>query len=286
MHLTPERLQENTCLLSSKTVRQLTPQTIPGTVYTAWRQNITQGAVASQITGLEPVWYLLVGHVKTWTVKSSWNVMAHGDAREGKWRGKLANGVGSQYSSNYLRNMVYPALLPLMRSPRLPVVDWTDAPAYLNGLVRFAERRNLVSARVPSHLKRSLTILALQTTVTLDSHYFPDHGNFTAHKAFIRRNTLWQLPCSRTPVCMNSVLWDTTLRPRVIGSRWFDAWWGKSCWDPITHWRSATYQTKGTLRFTYTKTSPLQERIYEQEFWMKYSFNSKVCRLLQQYEYY
>jgi len=26
------------------------------------------------------------------------------------------------------RNMVYPALLPLMRTPRLPVVDWTDAP--------------------------------------------------------------------------------------------------------------------------------------------------------------
>ena len=44
--------------------------------------------------------------------------------------------------------MVYPALLPLMRTPRLPVVDWTDAPpADLNGLVRFAERRNLVSAR-------------------------------------------------------------------------------------------------------------------------------------------
>ena len=34
--------------------------------------------------------------------------------------------------------MVYPALLPLMRTPRLPVVDWTDAFADLNGLVRFA----------------------------------------------------------------------------------------------------------------------------------------------------
>jgi hypothetical protein len=52
--------------------------------------------------------------------------------------------------------MVYPALLPLMRTPRLPAVDRTDAPADLNGLVCFAERRNLVSARVPSHFKRSL----------------------------------------------------------------------------------------------------------------------------------
>ena len=30
------------------------------------------------------------------------------------------------------------------------------SPADLNGLVHFAERRNLVSARVPSHFKRSL----------------------------------------------------------------------------------------------------------------------------------
>ena len=35
-------------------------------------------------------------------LQSNWNVMAHSDAREGKWRGKLANGVGSQYPSHYL----------------------------------------------------------------------------------------------------------------------------------------------------------------------------------------
>jgi len=28
--------------------------------------------------------------------------MAHGDAREGEVKGKLANGVGRQYSSHYL----------------------------------------------------------------------------------------------------------------------------------------------------------------------------------------
>ena len=38
----------------------------------------------------------------THNVDSSWNVMAHGDAREGEVKGKLANGVGSQYSSHYL----------------------------------------------------------------------------------------------------------------------------------------------------------------------------------------
>jgi hypothetical protein len=55
--------------------------------------------------------------------------------------------------------MVYPALLPLMRTHRLPVVDWTDAPADLHGLVLFPERRNLVSVRVPSHFRSSLPTL-------------------------------------------------------------------------------------------------------------------------------
>jgi hypothetical protein len=43
-----------------------------------------------------------------------------------------------------------------MRTPRLPVVDRTDAPADLNGLVRFAERRNLIYARVPSNFNWSV----------------------------------------------------------------------------------------------------------------------------------
>ena len=49
----------------------------------------------------------------------------------GEVKGKLANGVGSQSPSHRFtlpRNMVYPALQPLMRTPRLPAVDWTDAP--------------------------------------------------------------------------------------------------------------------------------------------------------------
>ena len=53
-------------------------------------------------------------------------------------------------------NVVYPALLKLMRTPRLPAVDWTDAPTDLNGLVRFGERRNLVSARVQSRSARAI----------------------------------------------------------------------------------------------------------------------------------
>ena len=73
--------------------------------------------------------------------------------------------------------MVYPALLPLMRTPRLPVVDWTDASADLNGLVRFVERQNMVSARVPSHFNsplryRQVQRQPLKVTVCWDVTFF------------------------------------------------------------------------------------------------------------------
>jgi len=90
-------------------------------------------------------------------VNCVWNVMAHGDSREGKRRGNWRmEWVASTLTLP--RNMVHPALIPLMRKPRLPVVEWTDAIADLNLLVRFPERRILVSVRVPSHFKRSLQL--------------------------------------------------------------------------------------------------------------------------------
>ena len=81
-----------------------------------------------------------------------WHTVTHVRGSEGE----TAEWNGYPVLFTLPRNMVYSALLPLMRTPRLPVVEWTDAPADLNGLVRFAERQNLVSARVPSHFKRSL----------------------------------------------------------------------------------------------------------------------------------
>ena len=85
------------------------------------------------------------------------NLVAHGDAREGKWRGNWR----MEWVASTLTpppNVVYPALLKLMPTPRLPAVDWTDTPIDLNGLVRFRERRNLVSARVPSCSARATQI--------------------------------------------------------------------------------------------------------------------------------
>ena len=81
--------------------------------------------------------------------------------------------------------MVYPALLPLMRTSRLPVVDWTDAPADLNGFVRFAERRNLVSARVPTHFNWSLNV-TIRSTLFL--RFSVHNNNRTQHS--IPHNTI------------------------------------------------------------------------------------------------
>jgi hypothetical protein len=45
-------------------------------------------------TYIESVRCIALAHNKL--VESSWNVMAHGDARGGEVKGKLANGVGNQ----------------------------------------------------------------------------------------------------------------------------------------------------------------------------------------------
>jgi hypothetical protein len=100
-------------------------------------------------------------------VESSWNVMAHGDAREGKWSGiwRMEWVASTLHTTDHLLHTTSERgvsslintdhLLPLMRTSRLQVVDWTDAPTDVNGLVRFVERRNLVSARVSSHFTSS-----------------------------------------------------------------------------------------------------------------------------------
>ena len=115
-----------------------------------------------------PYWiYSIPTHdMHQWLLECVWNLMAHGDAREGKWGGNWrTEWVASTLT--FPRNVVYPALLPLMRKLRLPAVDWTDSPTDVNGLVRFGERRNLVSTHVPSHFKR--TILQFLILLMMDA---------------------------------------------------------------------------------------------------------------------
>jgi len=107
------------------------------------------------------------------------NVVAHGDSLEGKWRGNWRmEWVVSTLTRP--RDVVYPTLLTLMCTPRLPAIDWTESLADSNGLVRLGERRNLVSARVPSASARALPLLKLHVPMSwtgkIISSYFLLHA--------------------------------------------------------------------------------------------------------------
>ena len=65
-----------------------------------WRSKIQISVVVTsppQIFAFRIFW-----NFKTLFLESSWNVMAHCDTREGKWRGNWRMEWGSQYSSHYL----------------------------------------------------------------------------------------------------------------------------------------------------------------------------------------
>jgi len=85
----------------------------------------------------------------------------------GEVKEKLANGVGSQYPSHYLGTWClqhyyrWCAHLGCQQSTEL------TPPADLNGLVHFAERRNLVSASVPSHFNCHNAVNKVQQRVLI-----------------------------------------------------------------------------------------------------------------------
>jgi len=84
-------------------------------------------------------------------VDSSWNVMEHVDAREGKWRWNWRmKWVASTLHTTSEHGVSSITTANAHTSAASSRLNWRP-PADLNGLVRFAERRNRVSARVPSH---------------------------------------------------------------------------------------------------------------------------------------
>ena len=82
---------------------------------------------------------------------SSWNVMARGDAREGKWRGNWRmEWVAITLHTTSEHGVSSITTADAHTSADSSRLNWR-LPAYLNELVHFAEKRNLVSARVQSH---------------------------------------------------------------------------------------------------------------------------------------
>ena len=194
--------------------------------------------------------------------------------------------------------MVYPALLPLMRTPRLPVVDWTDAPADLNGLVRFAEIRKLVSARVPPHFKRSLPQTGGRThigpTSLNNEHYYYnfhvglEEGNGCENFTFKRgpqllkrqENTVlhndppgcfiqWSQQDEFLEQIDVSTFWVTELRPGIRGTRSLKQNTRLKAWgSPETCLSTGFFGS--TTRKQNTKTMPLPTRPWVwSSFWQK-----------------
>ena len=71
-------------------------------------------------------------------------------------KGKLANGVGSQYSQTTSERSVSSITKADVHTSAAKQSTELTPPADLNGLVRLGERRNLVSARVPSGSARAI----------------------------------------------------------------------------------------------------------------------------------
>ena len=82
-------------------------------------------------------------------VDSSWNVMAHGEAMEGKWRGNWrVECVASTLHTTSEHGVSSITTADAHTSAASSRLNWRH-PADLNELVLIANRRNLVSARVP-----------------------------------------------------------------------------------------------------------------------------------------
>jgi hypothetical protein len=125
-----------------------------------------------------------------------WHAVTYGRGSEGE----TGEWSGQPVPFTLPLNMVYPALLPLMRTPRLPVVDWTDAPADLNGLIHFAERISLVSARMPSHFNWPLR------TVNIDSY-----KQLPLHLCYFHTSEYQVYPTAHETRTLTQAFWPTLL---------------------------------------------------------------------------
>jgi hypothetical protein len=84
--------------------------------------------------------------------------------------------------------MVYPALLPLMRTPRLPVVDWTDGPHRFKWTRPFRRKTKCGFCACAITFETHFVFLKLGKTFdsNQNSHLF--YISLTAHLGLIRVN--------------------------------------------------------------------------------------------------
>ena len=124
----------------------------------------------------QDIWCRACAGLKSTGAEVVRNVMAHGDAWEGKWRGnRRLERVTTTTVALYLGTR---SIHSLPTDPHSSTASsQLDSPADLNGLVHFSERPNLVSAHVPSRFKRALP----ETLTDRRWETMPGIGEFTCN---------------------------------------------------------------------------------------------------------
>ena len=140
-------------------------------------------------------------------------------------------------------NVVYPALLKLMRTPRLPAVDWTDSPTNLNGLVRYGERRNLVSARVLWGFRRALHSYQIPLYGNYEDHDPKPHRTESLISPRLQRRSYLQAPC---PQCSK----DSTNK---VVSQYIANHEGKGENSPVRNWSRPRLTQLVHVYFSFTR---------------------------------
>ena len=114
-----------------------------------WWQNFDGLAVCTDLPTFGKCYYVRSA-VK---VACVWNVMAHGDAREGKWRWKLANALGSQYPSHYLGTRCIQHYYRWCRTPRLVSsrLNWRPPPGRFKWTGPFGAKDEIWFLRMCRH---------------------------------------------------------------------------------------------------------------------------------------
>ena len=108
-------------------------------------------------------------------VDSNWNVTAHGDAWDGNWRGNCRmEWVASTLHTTSEHGVSSITTADAHTSAASSPLNWRPS-ADLNGLVPFAERRNMVSALVPSHFNWPVPTVFGYELKNLES--FAAHGD-------------------------------------------------------------------------------------------------------------
>jgi len=148
--------------------------------------------------------------------------MAHGDARYGKWRGNMrVEWVASALHTTSEHGVSSITTADAHTSAASSRLNWRP-PTDLNGLVRCAERPNLVSAHVPSHFKRALHSMPQHSDAWKMAGFISVLVQDVSHPVIRTGETLQILSSKRCVVDVTSGSYGWYYSNARFDSRWAD----------------------------------------------------------------